>query len=60
MFNKSAALLWVTLNEKDFTPEDCAEILSDRYNVEFAWALEDVRNWLSTLRRANVIDSFDE
>lgn len=60
MFNKSAALLWETLVEKDFTPESCAEILSARYNVEFARALEDVRSWLSTLKRANVIESFDE
>lgn len=60
MFNKSAALLWEALVEKDFTPEACAEILSARYNVEFAGALEDVKSWLSTLKRANVIVSFDE
>jgi len=60
MFNKSAALLWERLVEKDFTPETCAEILSERYNVEFARALEDVKSWLSTLKRANAVESFDE
>lgn len=60
MLNKSAALLWESLSGTDFTPEVCAEILSFRYKIDFGRALEDVKNWLLTLKGANVIDAFNE
>ncbi|MBR1569827.1 MAG: PqqD family protein [Bacteroidales bacterium] len=39
--NASAAYLWESVSGKDFTVEDLAKLLTDKYEVTFAQALED-------------------
>ncbi len=40
-FNKSAATIWKSVCQQEFTPEDMARILTDEYEVPAATALED-------------------
>lgn len=42
--NSTAAYLWESVVGKDFTPEDLAKLIVDKYDVSEEQALEDSRN----------------
>ena len=48
--NSTAAYLWESVADKEFTPEDLAELLLEKYDVDEATALNDskaiVQKWL--------------
>lgn len=39
--NHSSAFLWKNLQDKDFTPESMAQLLTDEYDVDYETALAD-------------------
>lgn len=39
--NESAAYLWKSVDGKDFTPEDLADLLVERYEIDRETALRD-------------------
>lgn len=47
--NDSAEWLVDSLADKDFTVEDAADLLLERYDVDRGRALEDARRWADTL-----------
>lgn len=46
--NSTAAYLWESVVGKDFTPEDLAKLIVDKYDVSEERALEDSRNIANT------------
>ena len=55
-FNKSAKLLFETLSGKEFSVEDAADVLVERYGIEVERAIEDVGKWISSLRECGIIE----
>ena len=49
-FNSTAAYLWYSIGDKDFTKDDVAELLVKKYYISIDAALEDsdsiIRAWL--------------
>ena len=49
-FNSTAAFLWNSIGDKDFTKDDIAELLVKKYSISLDSALEDsdsiIRAWL--------------
>ena len=52
--NKTAAWLWEQLQGKDFTPEDMAALLAERYDVSEETALADARKLAESWRDAGL------
>ena len=46
--NSTAAYLWESVVGKDFTPEDLAKLIIDKYDVSEEQALEDSKNIANT------------
>ena len=55
--NDSSAYLWESLGGKDFTCEDMANLLTDRYEVSYEQALEDSKRLAGPLKSAGVNDN---
>ncbi|KWW30665.1 MAG: hypothetical protein AUK63_883 [bacterium P3] len=56
-FNETACLLWKTLCNSDFTPDDAVQVLLSHYDVDRATATRDVAIWLQTLRENQMLVS---
>ena len=54
--NATACLLYMELSGKDFTEEDAAAVLVDRYGISSEQALQDVASWISALKGCKVIE----
>lgn len=54
--NKSARLLYESMSGKDFTVEDAAKVLMDRYGINEELALKDAQKWLEPLMECGVIE----
>ena len=54
-FNESAAALWENFTGKDFTAEDAAEFLQNRYGIDSDLASKDSQNWISKLVECGAI-----
>ena len=54
-FNESAAALWENFTGKDFTAEDAAEFLQNRYGINAELASKDSQNWISKLVECGAI-----
>lgn len=54
--NATACLLYRELSGKDFTEEDAATVLVDRYGISSEQALQDVASWISALKGCKVIE----
>ena len=54
--NKSARLLYEEMAGKEFTVEDVAKVLVDRYGIEDELALTDARKWVDSLKECGVIE----
>lgn len=54
-FNDSALLLWESLQGKDFSVQDAANVLLDNYDVDSAVANADAQKWVDTLRENGLL-----
>lgn len=54
--NTSARLLYQEFVEKDFTTEDAAKVLVNRYGIDEKKALNDARIWVESLQKCGVIE----
>ena len=54
--NSSAAYLWQSAEGKDFTVEDLAALLVDRYGIDMELALKDSANIASKWVEAGIVE----
>lgn len=54
--NPSALFLWETLRDREFTAEDAARLLAERYGVDEATALRDAEAWTARLAECGVLE----
>lgn len=54
--NATAAYLWEALAGKDFTAEDMAGLLVERYGIDMELALKDSENLCNAWKEAGVIE----
>ena len=54
-FNESAAALWENFTGKEFTAEDAAEFLQNRFGIDSDLASKDSQNWISKLVECGAI-----
>ena len=55
--NKSARLLYKELADKDFTAEDAAKILAQRYGIDEERAMKDAQKWVESLKECGLIEN---
>lgn len=48
-FNETALYLWNSLSDKDFTVDDAASLLIEKYDVDEATARNDAAKWVKNL-----------
>ena len=54
--NATAAYLWEQVQDKDFTIEDLANLLTDKYEVSAETALKDSQTLADSWKEAGLID----
>ena len=54
-FNESAAALWENFTNKDFTAEDAADFLHQRYGIDKERASKDANVWVEKLVECGAI-----
>ena len=54
--NDSSLYLWETLRGRDFTTEEAAGLLPERYAVDAATALRDAQAWAGKLAECGVLE----
>lgn len=54
--NDSSLYLWETLRGRDFTTEEAAGLLTERYEVDEATALRDAQVWAGKLAECGVLE----
>lgn len=54
--NASALYLWEALQERDFSPEEAAQLLVARYDVAPDVARDDARRWIERLTDCGIIE----
>ena len=54
--NDSSLYLWETLRGRDFTTEEAAGLLTERYEVDEATALSDAQAWAGKLAECGVLE----
>lgn len=54
--NDSALLLWQSLENKDFTNEDVASVLTDNYEVDAVTAARDAAAWVERMTECGLIE----
>lgn len=55
--NGSAKYLWETLQGKEFTVQDAAKLLTDKYEVEEATALSDAEKLINKWQEIGLIEA---
>ena len=55
-FNESAAALWEEFCKKEFTAEDAAQFLVNRYGIEQERASTDANIWINKLVECGAIE----
>ena len=53
--NETAAFLWQQLTDKEFTPEDMAQLLVENYEVDQETALSDARTLAAEWQKAGIV-----
>ena len=56
MPGRVGADLWETLRGRDFTTEEAAGLLTERYEVDEATALRDAQAWTGKLAECGVLE----
>ena len=54
--NDSALYLWNELNNKEFSLEDAANLLMNKFEIEKSVALKDAGKWLDTMISEGIIE----
>ena len=54
--NDSSLYLWETLRGRDFTTEEAAGLLTERFEVDVATALRDAQAWAGKLAECGVLE----
>ena len=54
--NSTAAYLWEALSGKEFTTEDMADLLVERYDIDMELALKDSANLCEAWKNAGVVE----
>jgi hypothetical protein len=54
-FNESAAAMWEEFCNKEFTAEDAAEFLLNRYGIDADLARKDSQSWINKLVECGAI-----
>ena len=54
--NDSSLYLWETLRGRDFTTEEAAGLLTERYEVDEATAQRDAQAWTGKLAECGVLE----
>lgn len=54
--NPTSYFLWENLCDKDFTVEQAADLLCEKYDVGRETALSDVRNWVDQLQEYGALE----
>lgn len=54
--NLTAVYLWKSVQDKDFTAEDLARLLTDQYEVDEATALEDANELAGQWKKAGIVE----
>ena len=54
--NDSSLYLWETLRGRDFTTEEAAGLLTERYEVDEGTALRDAHAWTGKLAECGVLE----
>lgn len=54
--NPTAVYLWENVQDKDFTAEDLASLLTDQYEVDEATALADANELAGQWKKAGIIE----
>ena len=55
--NGSAKYLWETLQDKEFTVQDVAKLLTDKYEVEEATALSDAEKLINKWQEIGLVEA---
>ena len=54
--NKSARVLFESLSGKDFSAEDAARVLVERYGIDADVALADAGRWIESMKECGIIE----
>ena len=54
--NPSSLYLWEALRGRDFTAEDAADLLTERYEVDAETALQDAGLWVARLAECGIVE----
>lgn len=54
--NPTAVYLWENVQDKDFTAEDLARLLTDQYEVDEATALADANELAGQWKKAGIVE----
>lgn len=54
--NRTSLLLWRVYQDKDFSPEQIADFLVERYGIDKNLAMKDSLEWINTLIQNRLIE----
>ena len=54
--NDSSLYLWETLRGRDFTTEEAAGLLTERYEVDADTARKDAGRWIASLAECGIVE----
>lgn len=54
--NPSSMYLWEALRGREFTAEDAADLLTERYEVDVETALQDAGQWIARLAECGIVE----
>ncbi len=55
-FNSTAAFLWESVKDKDFSTKDLCNLLRDKFSISVETAMEDSESIINAWKQASVID----
>lgn len=55
-FNSTAAFLWESVKDKDFSSKDLCNLLQDKFSISVEVAMEDSKSIINAWKQASIID----
>lgn len=55
-FNSTAAFLWDSIKDKDFSKDDLSRLLQDKFSLSEETAMEDSESIVNAWKQASLID----